>query len=250
MPIIYSLVARETTVLAEFTSTSGNFTTITRTLLSKIDQEKMSYVYDKHAFHHIIHDGMTFLCMADEAMGRNIPFAFLEDIKNRWVSTYSDQGKTAMSYAMNQDFPKILQKQMNYFNNSGNEKVTAIQGEVDEVQSIMQDNIDKVIGRGERIDLLVGKSENLNTTAFRFKKNSTTLKRAMWWKNMKLTLIIVFIVFFFIYFIISMFCGGPLLPDCIKKSDSNDSGDSHKEASSREVETAVIAGRSLLSLLA
>ena len=51
--IIYALVARGTCVLAEFTTTSGNFTTVTRRILEKIPREdaKMSYVYDSHVFH-------------------------------------------------------------------------------------------------------------------------------------------------------------------------------------------------------
>ena len=51
MPLIYSLVARETVILAEFTSTSGNFTTVTRRILERIPQKesKMSYVYDRFA---------------------------------------------------------------------------------------------------------------------------------------------------------------------------------------------------------
>ena len=49
MPILYALVARNKHVLAEYTSSQGNFPTVTRVLLSKIpDQDgKMSYVYDK-----------------------------------------------------------------------------------------------------------------------------------------------------------------------------------------------------------
>lgn len=49
MPIVYALISRGKTVLAEYTSTSGNFPTVTRVLLSKIPTEnsKMSYVYDK-----------------------------------------------------------------------------------------------------------------------------------------------------------------------------------------------------------
>jgi len=49
MPIFYALVARRTTVLAEFTARSGNFPTVTRVLLGKIGDtdSKMSYTYDK-----------------------------------------------------------------------------------------------------------------------------------------------------------------------------------------------------------
>ena len=48
-----SLVARGTCVLAEFTTTSGNFTTITRRILEKIPRAdtSMSYVYDRCAMH-------------------------------------------------------------------------------------------------------------------------------------------------------------------------------------------------------
>jgi len=52
MTILYSLVARGRTVLSEFTFTSGNFPTITRVLLGKINvsrDNKMSYVYDQSA---------------------------------------------------------------------------------------------------------------------------------------------------------------------------------------------------------
>ncbi len=49
MPVFYALVARKTTVLAEFTARTGNFPTVTRTLLGKITEGdiKQSYVYDK-----------------------------------------------------------------------------------------------------------------------------------------------------------------------------------------------------------
>lgn len=50
MPIIYSLVSRGSTVLAEYTEASGNFTTVTQSILEKIPSTngKMSYVYDRY----------------------------------------------------------------------------------------------------------------------------------------------------------------------------------------------------------
>ena len=48
MPIIYALVARNKTVLADQQARNGNFPTITRMLLARIgpEDQKMSYVYD------------------------------------------------------------------------------------------------------------------------------------------------------------------------------------------------------------
>ena len=57
MAIPYVLISRGggTTVLAEFTCSSGNFPTIARLLLGKLSgaDEKMSYQYDEFAFHYI-----------------------------------------------------------------------------------------------------------------------------------------------------------------------------------------------------
>lgn len=50
MSLIYALVARGNTILAEFTGSSGNFTTVTQNVLDKIpDRNQMcTYVYDRY----------------------------------------------------------------------------------------------------------------------------------------------------------------------------------------------------------
>lgn len=114
MPIIYALVARGTCVLAEFTTSSGNFTTITRRLLEKIpsDSQKMSYVYDRHVFHYVVERGLVFLCMSDEEFGTRVPFAFLEDVKARWFGSYADRGQAALAFGMDEEFSQVLSRQM------------------------------------------------------------------------------------------------------------------------------------------
>jgi len=220
MPIIYSLVARGSTVLAEFTSTQGNFTIVTRRILDKIPQNdsKMSYVYDRHIFHYIVEEGITYLCMADEEFGRRVPFAFLEDIKNRFKAAYGDRGRTALAYGMNADFSRVLQNQMDYYSSNPNaDKINRVKGEIDEVKTVMVQNIERVLERGERIELLVDRTENLNQAAFKFKKQSTQLKRAMWWKNVKIMVILAFVILVIIYFIVAMACGGLAFQTCVKK---------------------------------
>jgi len=100
MTILYALIARGKTVLAEYTFTSGNFPTITRLLLGKIQLDrdgKMSYVYDQYIFHYVCHDHILYLCMCDDPTSskRRVPFNFLEDIRQRFVATYGDQAQTA-----------------------------------------------------------------------------------------------------------------------------------------------------------
>lgn len=51
---------------------------------------------------------------------------------------------------------------------------------------MMVENIEMVLDRGSRIELLVDKTAGLQDTSFRFKKQARALKRALWWKNAKL----------------------------------------------------------------
>lgn len=70
-----------------------------------------------------------------------------------------------------------------------------VHGEIEQVKDVMVHNIERVLERGERIELLVDKTDNLNQQAFAFKKRSTQLKRAMWWKNTKIMAMIVLVCF-------------------------------------------------------
>lgn len=114
MPILYALVARGKAVLAEFTSSSGNFPTVTRVLLAKIPESdsKMSYVYDSYVFHYVVDQGITFLCMSDESTKRRITFAFLDDVKKTWRDNYVAVERTALPFSMNEAFSPVLRQKI------------------------------------------------------------------------------------------------------------------------------------------
>ncbi|KAJ3297996.1 hypothetical protein HK104_011291 [Borealophlyctis nickersoniae] len=96
-----------------------------------------------------------------------------------------------------------------YSSNPGADKLRQVQGEIEQVKDVMVHNIEKVLERGERIEILVDKTDNLNQASFAFKKRSTALRRQMWWKNTKLMVILGAVIFFLIYFLISASCGFP-----------------------------------------
>ncbi|KAI7998286.1 Vesicle-associated membrane protein 714 [Camellia lanceoleosa] len=50
----------------------------------------------------------------------------------------------------------------------------------------MEDNIEKILERGDRIELLVDKTRTMQDNAFHFKKQSRRLGSALWMKNAKL----------------------------------------------------------------
>jgi len=210
MSIIYAIVARGSIVLAEYSNSTGNFTHITRRILEKIPQQdgKMSYVYDKHVFHYVCSDEITYMCMTEQTFSRSMAFNFLEDIRKRFTAAYGTRGKTALSMAMNAEFSHVLQRQMEFFSTNPNaDKLSQTAKQVEDVKKVMQSNIEQVIERGEKIDLLVDKTEGLKENSHTFKHQATSLKRALWWKNVKLTIFIVVIVIAVVLLIVTFACG-------------------------------------------
>lgn len=66
--------------------------------------------------------------------------------------------------------------------------------EIDDVRGIMTKNIESLLERGERLDLLVDKTDRLGGSARDFRVRSRGLKRQMWWKNVKLMALLALVV--------------------------------------------------------
>eukprot|EP00878_Enallax_costatus_P020277 GHUV01021428.1.p1 GENE.GHUV01021428.1~~GHUV01021428.1.p1 ORF type:complete len:191 (+),score=39.85 GHUV01021428.1:192-764(+) len=183
--LLFALVARGTVVLAEHNTTTGNAAVVAIRILERLPAEdtRVTYAQDRHMFHIMVHDGLTFMCMAEESAGRRVPFAFLEDIKGLFLSRYADSFRNAVAYEFNADFSKVLQQRMDYFSNDPSaDVVNRVRGEITQVKDIMIENIEKVLDRGEKLDLLVDKTELLQGEAFAFRREAKRARRVMWWK--------------------------------------------------------------------
>ncbi|KAG6371272.1 synaptobrevin-domain-containing protein [Boletus reticuloceps] len=67
----------------------------------------------------------------------------------------------------------------------GNPKTAAIQQQIDDTVGIMRENITKVAERGERLDSLQDKTDNLAVSAQGFRRGANRVRKNMWWKDMK-----------------------------------------------------------------
>lgn len=83
-----------------------------------------------------------------------------------------------------------------------NDRVGQLRGQVDDVRGVMSQNIERVMERGERLDDLVDKTGNLEQNAVKFRQTSRKVKRKMWWKNTKMTLILIVVAIAIILIII------------------------------------------------
>jgi len=88
-------------------------------------------------------------------------------------------------------------------------KLPLCKKKVSEVKNIMVDNIEKVLERGEKIELLVDKTDNLRFQADKFHKTGKQLRSKMWWQNMRLKITIVVVVLVLILVIFLLACFAP-----------------------------------------
>lgn len=220
MAILYAVVARGTTVLSEFSAVTGNAGAVARRILEKLGAGEMAdsrlcFSQDRYIFHVLIADGISFVCMANDTFGRRIPFSYLEDIHMRFMKNYGRVAHIAPAYAMNDEFSRVLHQQMEFFSsNPSVDTLNRVRGEVNEVRSIMVENIDKILERGDKIELLVDKTATMQDCAFHFKKQSKRLHRAIWMKNAKLLGSLTAVIVVVLYIIIAAACGGITLPKC------------------------------------
>lgn len=76
-----------------------------------------------------------------------------------------------------------------------------------------------VLARGERIERIVDKTDHMASSSITFKKTSTSLKRSMYFKNIKLWIVIGVSLLILAYIIAAIVCKSPIFKGCWKKSN-------------------------------
>ena len=173
----------------------------------------MTFTCDGHTFNFLQEGEYTYLVVADEAYGRNIPFRFLEAVKNDFAAAWGVKALTAAAYSLNTAYGRKLKELMDYCEKTPErfDKVAAVQKQVDEVKNVMIENIEKVLDRGEKIELLVDKTQSLRNSADTFHRQGKQLRRQMWMNNLKMKLAGgagCLILFFLVLWMAGAFEGG------------------------------------------
>jgi vesicle-associated membrane protein 7 len=199
--------------------------------ISHATPQKLTYTHNSNFVHYIASapseypaspsaGGLTYLVVAHASAGRRVPFGFLVEIRNRFLAQFPPETTDFGSMpnygagAFNAQLRKLM---VEYGTTEGGKQdaISNVQNEIENVRGIMTENIDRVLERGERIDLLVDKTDRLGGSARDFRVRSKGLRRRMWWKNVKLMALLVVVVIFLIYLFVGFGCGLPGWSKCI-----------------------------------
>ncbi|XP_043188705.1 vesicle-associated membrane protein 7-like [Amphibalanus amphitrite] len=209
MTILFSMISRGTTILAKCATCPGNFMEVVELILPKIglQDSKLTYAHGDYLFHYVTEAGVIYLCITDDAFERSRAFSFLLELKKRFTTVYGYRLHSALPYAMNSEFSPLMASEMRRYSESRSTLAKA-QADMDELKEIMVQNIDSIASRGERLELLVSKTENLSANSVSFRSTSRNLARAMWWKNVKIIVACAVVCLLVLYGIVTYACGG------------------------------------------
>ena len=205
MSILYALIAKNLDiVLCEYSEYNGNFQQITRMLLRKVQpNRRFTIEYDSYKYHYINQDNLTYLCMTS-SFPEDIAFGFLIDVQKQFIEMYDyDKILSATSYVL-ESFQEKLKKLMAYYNTCPQKTQTgqSIKDLID-AKSTAVENIEKLISRDQKLNIIVAKSDALNTQSRNINNIAQKIKTQQKLKkmrNMRLIIggAIIFVILLFI----------------------------------------------------
>lgn len=192
MPIVGSCVAFQKVIVAEDKITP----TIRPVVLKMLERlprhdTRVSYQYENLSYHFQVENEIFYLCISDKVYQSRTVFGFLGDVKDKFKEQFGNNNRyphpTEITSKNCSRFATVLVTTTKTFNeNPEADKIGRIKEQIDNVKQVMLENLDNLLERGERIDMLCDKTEMLKEEAQGFHNNARTLRKKMWLRNVKI----------------------------------------------------------------
>lgn len=89
-----------------------------------------------------------------------------------------------------------------YNTNPPTDELTNAQNQLAQVKDIMVQNVEQILSRGERIELLVDRTDDMAHQATAFRRGARNVRRQMWWKNTRILALSVVVAIVSTYFLV------------------------------------------------
>jgi len=173
-------------------------------LLTKVD----FYVDHKKSFaghpktkgctiQYVVDNELCFVSAASSDFPQRICFAFLEKLRSEYFSQFHGKGNTPALKA-------FIVEQMDFFsNNPAADKLSGLKVKVNEITNVMHENVEKLLVRGDVIEGIEGRTEDLRVKTSEFDKQAKRVRCAMCVEHCKaITCLVIVIVIILIIIIV------------------------------------------------
>jgi vesicle-associated membrane protein 7 len=261
MPIVASSVSFQKVIVAE-DRLSPQSRPVVMKMLDRLPRHdtRVSYQFESFFYHFLVENEIVYLCVTDSTYQGRTVFGFLGDVRDKFKSQFagSDKkypAKTELTPKNCSKFNNVLSAEAKTYNeNPEADKIGRIKEQIDSVKQVMLENLDNVIERGDRIENLCDKTEQLKEEAIGFHTNARTLKRRMIMRNVKICIAIIGLIGILALVISFIACGinfskcksspapaGPDLPPATANPPSSTAGPTDGPITTQQQMTAAPA---------
>lgn len=144
-----------------------------------------------------------YLVVCSREYQQRTAFKFLADVRREFDSRFSNNFQTARHSSLTRSSAELFRTLCDKYNTVENvDKVASVNMQVEEVKGVMQNNIQSVLRNQENIETLLDQTDTMKNEATGFQRSANRAKDKLWWKNVKLQIVIIALVLIFIALII------------------------------------------------
>ena len=169
---------------------AANTKTATKVIAKLHSDGKYNFNLDgNRAAYAVMDKGICFGCVVSNELTAYTAMSFINEMKQNFfrsldaeqVASSANPARLAASFSAN------IEKTMEKFDNSaGQKKITRVKSQIEEVKDVMANNIDKVLERGEKLDDVLEKTDQMKEHALQFKTKGKKLRRMLYCQNIKM----------------------------------------------------------------
>jgi len=185
-----------------------------------LNDARESFAQGDDAVFHVVLDGtssggtgLAFVAAAPAASGAAGPGALLDEARGRTALALAGAGvsgdgaSSLRPYALDAVVGPLLAAAAAALSETRGGAARRLDGDLEEVRQIMSRNLDAALDRGERLELLVAKTDTLSGDAGIFARRAGSLARGERWREAKGRVAVAAAAAVVLYLVAASFCG-------------------------------------------
>ena len=180
----------DTSTAASPPGKAANTKTASKVIAKLHSDGKYNFNLDgNRAAYAVMDKGICFGCIVSSELTAYTAMSFINEMKQSFFRSFDAEqvASSANPARLAASFSTNIEKTMEKFDNSaGQKKITRVKSQIEEVKDVMANNIDKVLERGEKLDDVLEKTDQMKEHALQFKTKGKKLRRMLFCQNIKM----------------------------------------------------------------
>ncbi|CAL8102280.1 unnamed protein product [Calicophoron daubneyi] len=195
MSIFYCAIANAKYTVCEYSAAGRSFPGLVERYLSKNPTEQhLFYCEDGCGVHALTVSGLSFVLVTELQTPRHQPHQFITHLATDFAkdSHRVQKAKNGEKGCLQRSYGKNLRDLAARFGDfKTNQQMAALQSSVEGVTNQLRENVQQVMQRGDRLDTLITKTDDLESSAGMFETTSKKVESKERSKYLKLRIILI-----------------------------------------------------------